>query len=158
MGIPHGQGTNWKYGTRFGIGSRINELQALEGKDLKDIIMNIGAGGGAAAAPAAGGAADAGGAPAEAAKEEEKEEGMSTGTCKIKNGIRTNTLYREGRVRRRYGIRTFRLSILTRALRVFLHQLHVGSASSSCISPQWEKGKDGFRGWEGLGLLACISW
>ncbi|KAE9965102.1 hypothetical protein BLS_007843 [Venturia inaequalis] len=47
--------------------------KALEGKDLKDIILNIGAGGGAASAPAAGGAADAA-APAEAAKEEEKEE------------------------------------------------------------------------------------
>ncbi|TID13808.1 60S acidic ribosomal protein P1 [Venturia nashicola] len=47
--------------------------KALEGKDLKDIILNIGAGGGAAAAPAAGGAAEAA-APAEAAKAEEKEE------------------------------------------------------------------------------------
>jgi hypothetical protein len=48
----------------------------LEGKDVKDLLLNVGSGGGAAA-PAAGGAAggaDAGGA--EAAKEEEKEEGM----------------------------------------------------------------------------------
>ncbi|KAI0143986.1 ribosomal protein 60S [Hypoxylon sp. NC0597] len=47
--------------------------KALEGKDVKDLLSNVGSGGGAAAAgPAAGGAA-AGGA-AEEAKEEEKEE------------------------------------------------------------------------------------
>ncbi|GAM87294.1 hypothetical protein ANO11243_053160 [Dothideomycetidae sp. 11243] len=41
--------------------------KALEGKDVKDLLLNVGSGGGAAAAPAA-----AGGAAAE--KEEEKEE------------------------------------------------------------------------------------
>ncbi|OTB09100.1 hypothetical protein M426DRAFT_316392 [Hypoxylon sp. CI-4A] len=47
--------------------------KALEGKDVKDLLSNVGSGGGAAAAgPSAGGAA-AGGA-AEEAKEEEKEE------------------------------------------------------------------------------------
>ncbi|OAA56853.1 Ribosomal protein 60S [Cordyceps fumosorosea ARSEF 2679] len=50
--------------------------KALEGKDVKDLLVNVGSGGGAApaaggAAPAAGAAADA---PAEEAKEEEKEE------------------------------------------------------------------------------------
>jgi large subunit ribosomal protein LP1 len=49
--------------------------QALEGKDVKDMLSNVGSGGGAAAAGgAAGGAAAAGGDSAEAAKEEEKEE------------------------------------------------------------------------------------
>ncbi|KAF1921765.1 60s acidic ribosomal protein-domain-containing protein [Ampelomyces quisqualis] len=53
--------------------------KALEGKDIKDLLLNVGSGGGgAAAAPAAGaaGGAAAGGdaAPAEEAKEEEKEE------------------------------------------------------------------------------------
>ncbi|OAK95881.1 ribosomal protein 60S [Phaeosphaeriaceae sp. SRC1lsM3a] len=53
--------------------------KALEGKDVKDLLLNVGSGGGAAAAPAAGGAggdAAAGGdAPAaEEKKEEEKEE------------------------------------------------------------------------------------
>nr|POF10123.1 60s acidic ribosomal protein p1 [Quercus suber] len=54
--------------------------KALEGKDVKDLLLNVGSGGGAAAAPAAGGAAaaggDAGGAAeaAEEKKEEEKEE------------------------------------------------------------------------------------
>jgi len=49
--------------------------KALEGKNLKDLLSNIGAGGGAAAAPvaAAAGGASSGGA-AEAPKEEEKEE------------------------------------------------------------------------------------
>ncbi|KAK1836023.1 60S acidic ribosomal protein P1 [Podospora conica] len=51
--------------------------KALEGKDVKDLLSNVGSGGGAAAAPAAGGAAAAGGATEDAkveAKEEEKEE------------------------------------------------------------------------------------
>ncbi|KID76079.1 ribosomal protein P1 [Metarhizium brunneum] len=50
--------------------------KALEGKDVKDLLVNVGSGGGAAA-PAAGGAAAAGGdaaAPAEEEKAEEKEE------------------------------------------------------------------------------------
>ncbi|CRG85331.1 60S acidic ribosomal protein P1 [Talaromyces islandicus] len=45
--------------------------KALDGKDVKDLLTNVGSGGGAAAAPAAGGAAAAGG---EAAAEEKKEE------------------------------------------------------------------------------------
>ncbi|KAK5127643.1 60S acidic ribosomal protein P1 [Meristemomyces frigidus] len=54
--------------------------KALEGKDVKDMLMNVGGGGGAAAAPAAAPAAAAGGATeaaapaAEEKKEEEKEE------------------------------------------------------------------------------------
>ncbi|TPX06909.1 uncharacterized protein E0L32_002405 [Thyridium curvatum] len=47
--------------------------KALEGKDVKDLLSNIGAGGGAAA-PAAGGAAAAAGGAAEEAVEEKKEE------------------------------------------------------------------------------------
>jgi large subunit ribosomal protein LP1 len=47
--------------------------KALEGKDVKELLLNVGSGGGAAAAPAAGGAA-AGGAAAEEEKVEEKEE------------------------------------------------------------------------------------
>ncbi|KAM0347725.1 hypothetical protein ACHAPU_004740 [Fusarium lateritium] len=46
--------------------------KALEGKDVKDLLVNVGSGGGAA--PAAGGAAAAGGASEEAAPEEAKEE------------------------------------------------------------------------------------
>lgn len=48
-------------------------VQALEGKDIKDLLVNVGSGGGAAA-PAAGGAAAAAGA-ADAPAAEEKEEG-----------------------------------------------------------------------------------
>ena len=53
--------------------------KALEGKDVKDLLLNVGSGGGAAAAaPAAGGAATGGAAAAEEApKEAEKEEGKS---------------------------------------------------------------------------------
>merc|ERR1711964_58679 len=47
--------------------------KALEGKDVKDLLLNVGSCGGAAAAPAAGGAAG-GEAAAEETKEEEKEE------------------------------------------------------------------------------------
>ncbi|EJD51601.1 ribosomal protein 60S [Auricularia subglabra TFB-10046 SS5] len=47
--------------------------KALEGKNVKDLLSNVGSGGGAPAAAAAGGAA-AGGAAAEAPKEEEKKE------------------------------------------------------------------------------------
>ncbi|PYI04908.1 hypothetical protein BO78DRAFT_430997 [Aspergillus sclerotiicarbonarius CBS 121057] len=45
--------------------------KALEGKDIKDLLTNVGSAGPAAAAPAAGGAAAA---PAEAAAEEKEEE------------------------------------------------------------------------------------
>ncbi|KAF2635981.1 ribosomal protein 60S [Massarina eburnea CBS 473.64] len=51
--------------------------KALEGKDVKDLLLNVGSGGGAAPAAggaAAGGAGDAAAAPAEEEKEEEKEE------------------------------------------------------------------------------------
>ncbi|KAM0792139.1 hypothetical protein ACM66B_004838 [Microbotryomycetes sp. NB124-2] len=51
--------------------------KALEGKDVKELLTNVGAGGAAPAAAAAGGAAPAAGAAEEKAeekKEEEKEE------------------------------------------------------------------------------------
>ncbi|KAH8697152.1 60s acidic ribosomal protein-domain-containing protein [Talaromyces proteolyticus] len=47
--------------------------KALEGKDVKDLLTNVGSGGGAAA-PAAGGAAAGGEAAAEEKKEEKEEE------------------------------------------------------------------------------------
>ncbi|PFH60443.1 hypothetical protein XA68_10918 [Ophiocordyceps unilateralis] len=46
--------------------------KALEGKDVKDLLVNVGSGGGAA--PAAGGATAAGGDAAAPAAEEKKEE------------------------------------------------------------------------------------
>ncbi len=55
--------------------------QALEGKNVKDLLLNVGSGGGAAAAPTGGAS---GGAPADAPadepKKEEKEEGRSPHT------------------------------------------------------------------------------
>ncbi|KAI9829782.1 MAG: 60S acidic ribosomal protein P1 [Sarea resinae] len=51
--------------------------KALEGKDVKDLLLNVGSGGGAAAAPAAAGGAAVEATPeaaAEEKKEEEKEE------------------------------------------------------------------------------------
>jgi len=50
--------------------------KALEGKDVKDLLLNVGSGGGAAAAPAGGAAGGAGGdaAAAEEVKEEKEEE------------------------------------------------------------------------------------
>ena len=50
--------------------------QALDGKSVKEKLLNVGSGGGAAAAPAAGGGTAAGlaDAPAEEKKEEKKEE------------------------------------------------------------------------------------
>ncbi|KAK3680618.1 60S acidic ribosomal protein P1 [Podospora appendiculata] len=48
--------------------------KALEGKDVKDLLSNVGSGGSAAAAPAAGTAAAAGGAAEETKAEEKVEE------------------------------------------------------------------------------------
>lgn len=50
--------------------------QALEGKDVKDLLLNVGSGGGAAAAaPAAGAGSGPAAEAAPAAEEEKKEEG-----------------------------------------------------------------------------------
>lgn len=87
--------------------------KALEGKDVKDLLTNVGSGGGAApaAAGAVAGGAAAGGdaAPAE---EEKKEEGKSHREGDIFFGkLLTNfVFYREGGVRRRHGLRSVRLS------------------------------------------------
>jgi hypothetical protein len=83
-------------------------LQALEGKDVKDLLLNVGSGGGAAAAPTAGGAAS-GAAAVEETKEEEKEEGMIYPVLCHHMNNSINTFNSEGRVRRGYGFRSFRL-------------------------------------------------
>jgi hypothetical protein len=86
--------------------------QALEGKDVKDLLLNVGSGGGAAAAAPSGGAAagtDAEAAPAE----EEKEEGMCTpgpGSLRTIRCVLTLPTCREGGVRRGHGFRSIRLS------------------------------------------------
>ncbi|KAF2399052.1 ribosomal protein 60S [Trichodelitschia bisporula] len=48
--------------------------KALDGRDVKDLLLNVGSGGGAAAAPGGGATGGATDATPEAAKEEEKEE------------------------------------------------------------------------------------
>jgi methyl coenzyme M reductase alpha subunit len=68
-------------------------------------LASVPSGGAGGAAPAAGGAA-AGGA-AEAAPAEEKEEGMLIAGKSA--WILANAIHREGRVRRGYGFRSFRL-------------------------------------------------
>lgn len=89
-------------------------IQALEGKDIKDLLVNVGSGGGAAAA-AGGAAAAAGGAAAEAAPEEEKVEGAYW-PFYGSPFLETQGIYmlilscREGGVRRGHGFRSLRLN------------------------------------------------
>lgn len=70
-------------------------------------LASVPSGGGGGAAPAAGGAAAGGAAPAEE-KAAEKEEGTFYRTIYHYN--MANNLYREGRVRRGHGFRSFRLN------------------------------------------------
>ncbi len=63
------------------------QLQALEGKDVKDLLLNVGSGGGAAAAAPGGGAA--GGAAPEAAAEETKEEAKEEGEWRLSGEMST---------------------------------------------------------------------
>jgi hypothetical protein len=96
-------------------------FQALEGKDIKDLLTNVGSGG--AAAPAAvGGAAAGAAAPAEAAAaEEKKEEGKDLKPVRLGFADRnTDRLYREGGVRRGHGLRSVRLNVLIRSTFCFL--------------------------------------
>ena len=105
-------------------------MQALEGKDVKDMLVNVGSGGGAAAAPAAGGAATGGAAAAdEPAKEEEKkEEGTSDdGISRVLTNI---SLHRKRRIGRRYGFRSLRLDCLCFAISYSLYRYHTKKASS----------------------------
>jgi hypothetical protein len=74
-----------------------------------------GGGGGAAAAPSGGAAA--GGAAAEETKAEEKEEGTSHNAQEVVLPI-LMLVYREGRIRRGYGFRSFRLSNQLTYLRI----------------------------------------
>lgn len=86
-----------------------NKGQALEGKDVKELLLNVGSGGGAAAAPAAGGAAG-GEAAAEEAKPEEKEEGKLP--QHVLDGFgwqHADVFHSQGGVRRGYGFWSLRL-------------------------------------------------
>ena len=116
--------------------------KALEGKDVKELLLNVGSGGGAA--PAAAAAAPAGGeAAAEAPKEEAKEEGkLISHTALVDNWVlRTYGLgyvlmcglfCREGGVGRGHGLRSLRLSGSSRR-------------HSSISGSKWEES----AGWDG---------
>ena len=82
-------------------------IQALEGKDVKALLSNVGSGGGGPATAAAGGATT-GGDTTEAPKEEEKEEGRQSSSPTTRYMVLTPR--REGGVRRRHGLRSIRLS------------------------------------------------
>lgn len=88
----------------------MSDLQALEGKDVKDLLLNVGSGGGAAAASASSGGAASGEAAPEAAKEEEKVEGKIIPEYRNMQSRRLTHSYRQGGVRRGYGLRSLRLS------------------------------------------------
>jgi hypothetical protein len=112
--------------------------QALEGKDVKDLLLNVGAGGGAAAAPAAGGAAAAAGGDAEPAAEEKAEGTFSPTSSKIGSRILTSG-YREGGVRRGHGLRSFRLSdfhLLLNCSFAWPRSLGAGLAGVACSYKQ----------------------
>lgn len=75
------------------------------------MLLNVGSGGGAPAAGATGGAAATGGEAAAEEKEEEKAEGMFWYQLELMIDILIRN--REGRIRRRHGIRSIRLSVST---------------------------------------------
>lgn len=77
---PSGPPFSLRYAHTITLGYRACFLtckQALEGKDVKDLLLNVGSGGGAAPAAAGAGGAAAGGAAEAAPAEEAKEEGTS---------------------------------------------------------------------------------
>jgi ribosomal protein L12E/L44/L45/RPP1/RPP2 len=86
--------------------------KALEGKDVKDLLLNVGSGGGAAPAAAGAAAGGASGAAADAPAEEKAEEGKLNRIEKPNTRTRSLTISpnREGGVRRRHGLRSLRLS------------------------------------------------
>jgi len=95
--------------------------KALEGKDVKEMLTNVGGGGAAPAAAAAAPAAAGGAAPEAAAAPEEKkkEEGTfrsPSAPLSAGDGTWTNTLCREGGVGRGHGLRSLRLSVSRQAL------------------------------------------
>lgn len=109
------------------------DTQALEGKDIKDLLVNVGSGGGAAAAPGA--AAAAGGAVADAPAEEAKEEGTFWLLLReLKGSIVLIYFCREGGVRRGHGFRSLRLNGQLHLLRRLFFLLLL------CTSTAWHFG------------------
>ena len=89
-------------------------VQALEGKDVKDLLLNVGSGGGAAAAPSGGAAAGGSGEAAAEEKAEEKEEGECFRTYYLCLTGQLTGCNREGGVGRRHGLRSVRLDCFLR--------------------------------------------
>ena len=146
--------------------------KALEGKDVKDLLVNVGSGGGAA--PAAGGAAPAAGGASDApAAEEKKEEGKSIFlTMKNARGARAdqNCFHREGGVRRRHGLRSLRLSVsrlvfdstkcLDKARKVFWQagaRHDIDDDKTDAVSWQGEQTSSGISRFRSYSLNACGS-
>lgn len=109
------------------------DTQALEGKEVKDLLVNVGSGGGAAAA-AGGAAAGGAAATADAPAEEEKEEGAFWPLCETKKLIVLMRSYREGGVRRGHGFRSLRLNSQCHLLRRLFFLLLL------CTSTAWHFG------------------
>jgi ribosomal protein L12E/L44/L45/RPP1/RPP2 len=126
-----------------------NTNKALEGKDVKDMLLNVGSGGGAAA-PAAGGAAAggaAGGAAEDAPKEEEKkEEGKNTRAHPSVAVAVADTQHRERGIRRRHGLWS---------LRLVDHRLHLSWRSQ--ISNMCTKLRNGGRSRLRIVITICAG-
>ena len=119
-------------------GTIADSAQALEGKDVKDLLLNVGSGGGAA--PAAGGAGGAAGGEAAAEeKAEEKEEGTSHRVALSENMLTCAQ-------RRRSPTRTWALVCSTkrisspRFLRHLPSRVEIGSAVRHALHTiSWER-------------------
>ncbi|KAK1839994.1 60s Acidic ribosomal protein [Colletotrichum chrysophilum] len=119
--------------------------KALEGKDVKDLLSNVGSGGGAA--PAAAGAAAGGAATEAAAEEAPKEEGTFRTSDRVSLVASANACHREGGVRRRHGLRSLRLSGFLRRF-------------PFCTSNAWFRGFYESRDRKGLGggtISCCLD-
>ena len=88
-------------------------MQALEGKNVKDMLLNVGSGGGAAAAPTVGAGGGATDTAPEEVKEEKKEEGKSDNLIIHQIHANGGFAIREGGVGRRHGFWIVRLNHLS---------------------------------------------
>jgi large subunit ribosomal protein LP1 len=99
--------------------------KALDGKNLKDMLLNVGSGG-AAAAPAAGGAA-AGGAAAAAEEEEKAADKEESDDGELLRGTHADVEISANNLARRHGIRSFRLSVSPKAGAVLFFLRRLGN-------------------------------
>jgi len=106
--------------------------KALEGKDVKDMLMNTGGGAApaAAAAPAASGgdAPAAGGEKAPAAEEKKEERKLRMYPCTFGAQVADVSVCSQGGVRRGHGLRSLRLSVSHQAKSVHDRKWHYSGA------------------------------